>query len=359
MTPRVPVRMTQVLTALALAIALATSGCGRKGATSGLDAAIVPGADIVAKVDMEGIRSSAIVQATKNSDSQSNAVASDIFWKPFWTATGLTRDDVAGVVVSVDLENLDLANTPPDSQLNKLEAIMAFELKKSLTMDQLKAGIAAMDVTHQATVTPVTIEGETAFKTEEGGVVSVQGDGRYVFFAPNEGCLGEALIRLKKGKAEKLSPAMSTAFKSLSDAPQVRVALVLTEALQAKMKESLEAQRQKASSDLGSGMMIGMLGPMVNTESLGLSVTFTSNVALNLGCVFTTVEAATQMKGTVDMLLGMLAMAAQQKAPNQAGALAHAITSTQSESRLTLSITLKETDLALIKSLQNTTGVKP
>lgn len=337
-------------------VMMVAPGCSRNKTASGLDAALVSGADVVARLNVESIRSSPIVQALKGGADPSAPVG---FWQPFWNSTGLTQDDVSGVIVSVDLDNLDLANPPSDSQLETLQAIMAFELKKELTLDQLKAGIAAMDTTGRSAPTEIMIEDVPALKSNEGGVICLQGAGRFVFVAPNETCLGAALQRFKKGKVEALSPAMTAAFKALPGEPQIRAVLVLTEALQAKLKADFEAQKQNPSPDLGVGMMMGMLGPMVEVKSLGLSVACTSDFNFNLGSVFTTMEAAAQMKATADMALGMLMMAAQQKSAGQPSSLAQSISVTQSEKLLNISLTLTESDMALIKSLQPTTGVQP
>lgn len=348
------IRVSVMLRVLPLLL-LVASGCGR-GKPGSIDAAIVPGADVVARFDLDAIRAAPIHAAMKQQEAGSPMPG---FWKPFWTATGITQDDLSGMIIAVDLDPLDLSQPTPDSSLDTLQAVMALQLSKSITLDQLKAGIAAMDPMGQRQPTEVTVNDIPALKSEDGGLVCLQGDGRYIFLSPNEASLTEALDRFKKGRVEALSTSMDAAMQALPGTPQIRAVVVLTEELQAKLKDAYQKNQSKASADLGASMILGMTSPLMDLKSLGLGVSCAADLALNLGGVFNKPESALQMKSTLDMAVGMMMMAAQEQAQGQGNSLAQALKVTQSENLLNLSLTLTQADLNLLQTLKPPQGVNP
>ena len=127
----------------ALALLLVACGDKKEQAAKPVDvlkAAFVPSADFVALVDFEAIRNTpACKDFTKGNDvtEQSTTESENIQsttdqLEEIQKITGLTVDDIVAVLVSVDLDSLDLGGEGVEPDLSKANGVLAIQLSKPL-----------------------------------------------------------------------------------------------------------------------------------------------------------------------------------------------------------------------------------
>ncbi len=276
-----------------------------------LQGGFVEGADVLYYMDTAAMNSSAFTKALEAKVPAEKKAEQEAKQKAFTDATGLTEDDVGAVVLSMDLDNINFQSQDP-AQFASAPGNICVELKKSITLDQLAAGVETMKKEEGAnfTVTKTTKDGlellDIQAPPEEKGVknfyLSLSKDGKAVVGSLNVASLKGGLNRISGSSMAKPTNDMATAMNSMGNKP-MRVAVVLP----AKAREMLQQSVQGMAAQGGMG---AMLMPFATTKSLLVSADMKQNMdvalSLDVGDANSAVQAAGLLQTMAPMLMGNL-----------------------------------------------------
>lgn len=297
---RIPVIRLGSVAAVLLGILIVGGACGDKKPkvakgkvkVSPIEAAIVPGADLILSFDVRAVQEAAIVKkmeqiqeeaAKKNPLVQLEAKKK----KRFEEAMGLTVDDIISVLVSADIDSLDLSGKNPSPNIEELVGVMALALAKPVSIDKLKAGLKIMAEgnpmvkgTPMAKIAEIKLGGTTGLRMTSGATgasniyVATSTDGKVVYVALTQDSLQQALDRADKGQYEQIPSEVSKIEGALPGGTQMRVVFRAPNALRDRIKKEIADMRRKAGSDPGSAMALGLIAPFEKIKSLALGVKF-------------------------------------------------------------------------------------
>jgi hypothetical protein len=272
--------MTTLKQTLLLASALLTFNAGY--AQSALRASFVEGADVMFYLDGKTLNSSAFSQAVQAQRPPEETAEKEAKAAQLKEATGLDEEDVLILAFSMDLDGIDFQANDPQ-QLENAKAVLAVELDKAVTLDQVKAGLEVMaeDSDQKPTITKgsqdgldVLILGSPA-KQEQGpdqAYATLSPDGKTVLLSFNTASLKDGLARIDAGEMAAPSEDMATAIQSMGNR-HVRMVLVLPMEARKKLQEGVQAAA--AQGGMGGMMAMGMqqqLGPQAMTLSQKIKI---------------------------------------------------------------------------------------
>jgi hypothetical protein len=284
-----------------------------------LDAAVIPGADLVLHLNLQSIRQSPIY---KTLDALSAASATGApsplnmgdAGQQLEKILGIKEADVIAIVLSADLDGIAMSPMGPDpSALKSLNAVMGVVVAKDISTAQLKEAILAMAASQDP---PEAVElaedkiGDTDIlalvPTGEDDLpmhLAVR-DGRQVFLGLNYDSLKGALDRAE-GAVPPLEPAMAGVMKSITADSQMKLGFVVPAALKAMIgglsNPDAPGGDDAGTGDAGAGMG-AMLAPLKEMRSLSFGLNLGEGLALTIAGDMGSGGAATG----VGMLLGML-----------------------------------------------------
>jgi len=273
-------------------------------------AALVPGADFVAKLDLAAIRAtptckdfaddavSGEAEDEATAEDKAKAEKAELRFEEIQRITGLTADDVLSIVISADLETVDLEAEEGSDNLEKVNGVVALSLAKPLTsaklFEALQAGAADNE---QAEVKQIQVAGAQAVHLSSGKpkdpdlyVASGPGE-RVVFVAGNTASLEGALQRAGSGQFVAIPAPLETVRQTLPAGAQAKLAFLTPAPLQQGIQEQLD----KAQKDPEAAMWAGMVAPFKDLKSLGLGVECGAELQIALGGDLGSPEGATQV----------------------------------------------------------------
>lgn len=269
-----------------------------------IDAAIVPNADFIVRIDVNAIRQASIIKQLENA--QGNSVETQPAYEKFQQATGLSKDDVQAVVISANTTNFDFANGAAQASLPQLTGIAAIELGKSLTTDNLISGLQVLMDDAQATISRFELEGTQAIriqssKPDEPEVyAATSGDAKTVYIALNKASLQATLQRAKKG----IMAASRPELQDLSyPAAQANLAFMAPQGL----RDTIQTQLAKSQESPQGAMLSGFIAPFKDLRSVALGINWDTGMQIDLAGDLGAAQAATQVAALLQtMALPML-----------------------------------------------------
>lgn len=278
----------------------------------------VDGADFFMYMDSDQMNKSPIIKTMQEMQAENPIAEQQELVKKFEAATGLSEDDMDGLVFSMDFDAIDM-NKPEDTDFNTLPAAMAVSLKKGMTLEQLEAGIKMLAEEHGGEDS-FTMQKETRNglpllsvkpkEVEEDApsefLVAMAEDGKTILAGFNVMSLEKAVARIKSGKPAPANPGMADALRTMNK-KQVRIAFLLTD----DMKKQLAAQAQGGGNPMGMmfSTVQGMIFSAHGTETLDL------DLSIDMG----NAESANQVSMMAQQMLPMVMMQASQMAPGAQG----------------------------------------
>lgn len=304
---RIRTRASGMLVCLVFTAALVAGGCNGSNESSAtaeqvskrtVDAAVVPNADFVVRVDVNAIRQAPIIKQLENA--KDNAVDTNPAYEKFQQATGLNKDDVQAVVLSANTANFDFANGAAQKNLPQMTAVAAVELAKPLTTEKLIEGLKII-VEDKATISTFEMEGTQAVhlqstKPDEPGAYAVTSrDAKTVFIALNKASLQATLQREKKGVMMTSLPEL----QALSNpASQANLSFVAPQAL----RDHIQMQLSKSQENPGAAMMNGFIAPFKNLRSVALGMHWDTGMQIDIAGNLGAAEAATQVAALIQTM---------------------------------------------------------
>ena len=199
------------------------------------------------------------------------------------------EEDLLAIVASGDLNDLDFSGDPTSQAAQKLGGVIALQMAKKVTTDQLEKAM---------TILSEDKPGTTVSRSSMGGITAVQmsgaqpdepttyatvaQDGTTVLIAFEQKALLSAVARAASGQTEKLSPQLSAVARALPKGSQFKLAISLPDAARSKIQESITALEAQAKTAPQMGMQLGFIQPLKNIQSLLIGVKMDDEIELAL-----------------------------------------------------------------------------
>lgn len=294
-------------------LGLAAAGCQLDGETgtspSALQAAVVPGADFVMRVDYRRMTESAVLEnlATAEADQTPGPTAPNDRWAKFIETTGLGAESLREILVSMDLDSIDLASgASRDERMENAEAVLGVSLDTPLTLEDIVAGVEAADADggDAAAAIEETDDGQRLVRIEaqeenQTRIVyaATSSGGDTVYFSMNVTSVRRALDRERSGTPEPIPPSLETVETALSPEAQVRLTLLAPPSWRAKIRDQVD------DPSPSGGLAAGMLAPLKDLQSLALGMAFDADVKVELVGDLGNEEAAQQASAFLQMMV--------------------------------------------------------
>ncbi len=342
-------------------ITLVGIGCGNGAQVSnsqpasGGDIAVIQDADVVMRADLQGMRDSAIYTLIKDlADNQADTGLQiqemEQVAEQLKDITGLEEDDFLTVTFSAVLEGIDFETDHMDERLN---AVMAIELAKPITIDQLeeainKAAEASPDINlamarerhADSDFLAVTVIEEYGEDTTIG--VALTAGGGVVLTGTMPGTKG-ALDRQARGVSGSAAEHFELDPKAL---PHLALRFDLTDAMQDWMRDGMG---DPESYD----PMVQSMKAFEDLERIDLKVDMADdmNVAFSMG--LGSEQKATVAKNVLDnTVIGMLRMMVGMVSGGQPLTVLDSMdTRLEPHGAVTLSFTLTVSDIEILQSM--------
>lgn len=350
---------TLLVPAAMLGLLWPTTGCGRKPGDDPTEAALVPNASFVARIDVRGAAATPIGKTLQELRKQKRSTvpipaAQKQLIEDLKKESGLTDEDIRRVVMSADISQLDLdsGKSPDPETLNiaisvgLLKSITADTFKKCarLIIDQAKLRPVA-EAVNTPTLTEDSLDGHPVLilkssKPDEPSLhLALSKKGKTVYITLNRSSMSGLLKRADNGRSAGLSAGLSKLDSSLPKGTHSRFLLQVPESFQNKMK--------KKFSNPGTGggaMLTGMIAPFMNMKNLSISARYGTSLEILLTSDLGTPENALQLNGMLAMFKGMLA---QKDGGRSAGAV-QKLKSETDGSILRIEVVLDESDISAL-----------
>jgi hypothetical protein len=312
------------LAALAL-VTVACSGADEKPAATGdaIGAAIVPSADLVARIDMKAIRATPTCKAIADDvtgSEEAPAGAPDEAKERFeklQKITGLTADDLLLVLLSADMDAVDLGGDDAGSNLEKAKGVLAITLAKPLPAAKLTEAMkAAVEGEEETQLEEIQVAGQAALyltstKPNEPTVYLASGPGDHiVFVSPTSEGLEGALQRAAGGEQVELPAALESVKGTLPAGAQFKLAFLAPD----KLRQGIKDQLAEAQKDPGAAMYAGFVKPFEELKSLAIGVECGAELEIAIGGDLGTEEGATQIATLLQTMVLPMAKGGMAKA---------------------------------------------
>lgn len=301
---------------LSFAGALALAASFTAHASDTLRGGFVPGADMMFYLEAATFANAPIVEKIQAMNPDHDATAQEEMAEKFEAATGLAEEDMRDVALTLDLGGIDFDNPDPD-QFDTVSAVMAMGLNKSITLDQVVAGIELLaaenggadeidlakenrEGTDLIVVTPTTAQ-----DGPKEILAGLSQDGKTVLVTFNLAALTSGLDRITEQKIAKPGPEMEGALRELKGQP-FRVAFVLPEDLKQEIAVGAQANPMTAS--------------LASLQAVLFGAKAGDDLELNLKLDMGNNQAATQATAMVQGMLPMAAMQLEAMLPQAANA---------------------------------------
>lgn len=346
------------------------SGCGGKDEGSGggragrsakgkasSEAAIIPGANLVVSMDLAAARNSAMYQKIKAlqeedaADAVPGAEAVEEIEEMAEMAKeilGLKEDDLVRVTFSGKLLGDSLDGVQEDIDEN-VEAAIGIELKTAVELDQIEKFLNAAAEKDGKTmnITRETVGGANALVVDEGDgddpmYVATVSKGKIVLGGTRDG-LANAVKRA--AKPVKMASAMEGSGMPSGTAPQMFLAIILSDAMKAEIGEKITT----AEAEEGMAANFAKCFKGMNGATLGIGMTDAVDLAVYVNLA--SEEQATTLKSLFEnTALSGLKMGVTMMTGGQPMPMLESITTQVTGPVASLNLKVTEADIDLIKA---------
>ncbi len=277
-------------------------------------AAFVPSANFIASVDLKAIRNTPACKdfakdndtakeiTTESGKAQSTTGQLDEIQK----ITGLSVNDVASVLVSADLNTLDIGGEGGEPDMSKAIGVLAVQLSKPLPNAKLveaAKAVAAKD--NNGTAEAIQVAGQTVVRLsskdgDDPDLFVASGPGEQtVFMAPNTASLEGVLKRAKNGEFSSVPVELETVRKALPPGAQFKLAFLTPP----KLREVVQEQIDKAKKDPDATMLAGMVVPFKDLQSLAVGVECGEDLKVGIGSDLGSPEGASKVATMLETMV--------------------------------------------------------
>jgi hypothetical protein len=344
------------------ALALLSFACGGEEEAAApadvLQAAHVPSADVLVRVDLEAIRATPTCKDFAKSDEADEAegapeaASAAAQLDEIQKITGLTEDDVVSLLISADLDGVDIGGeAEPD--LSKANGVLAVQLSKALPNAKLiEAAKTAGAKREEGAVEEIVVAGQPAVKLaakEEGDpdlFLTVAPGDLTVFAAPSVASLEGALQRAQSGQFAAVPAGLETVRGTLPAAAQLQLAFLTPD----KLRQGIQEQLEKAKADPEAASWAGMVEPFKDLQSLAIGVECGADLKVGIGGDLGNPEAATQVASMLQMMvLPMATGAMAESLGKQPQEISEQLQVAAEGQTLKISVKLSQADIAALQ----------
>jgi hypothetical protein len=350
------------LSAAAAAALLLLTGCtgASESPTKAVEAAIVPGADLLVRVDYQRYRTSPAAETIRNLRREQDPAlmsAEEERARKLEEATGVSSDDLRAIFISGDLDGIDIESPDRDGEYLKLNAVLAVVFGRALTLEQFEAGLNVLALERPgARVEAALIGGRktltivAAERAEPMLYGALSGDGRTIFLAPNSPSIEGVFLREGEKRAEVLSETLLAAEGELPKSSQLKTAFVVPEQLRRQIETRVSAVERQAMKNPGAGIIVAFLTPFRKLTSVSLGARFTEGVNLGVAADLAGESEALQAATLIQTFLVPLIKARlTQRNPGSLDDLDGKFSVASSGPKLRLEVNLKAEELKALR----------
>lgn len=339
-----------------VALPLLLTGCGKKDGGGGLEAAIVDKADFVCQVDYKSMKGAPVAEyLEEKTKGETSSGSGEELFERLQEVTGIEEENIVGILASGSLDGVDFDAENPIESADDLDFAMGLALDSTLTEERFESGLRLL-VEESGTVDlssekngDRTVFSVAPRKPDEPTLyTALSGDGKAVYAAFSKKSLTGTLAR--EGKGGTLSKELQAADKVLPAGTQVRYALVMPAAVQAKVEAKIAEMESGAAENPTLGMLYGFVKPFRNLAAVSFGLKLSEKMDVSLFADLGTDEDALQAATIIQTMA--VPFITSQLARSGGGAMtdyADRLTVGSEGSSLSLAVSLSESDLAALQ----------
>lgn len=342
---------------------VAVVGCGKEADGVSSNIALIPDAELVVHADLADLRASSMYNTldklAEKQQGQQPQQAEKVkkIMEELKDITGLTEEDFQAFTMSMSFKGIDLDAKDFAGAGDKLNAVMAMNVTKDVTLDQLRKAIEA--AAEQDGNTSIKINREPykgvpmlvvedlnqAKKDQPPLALAMTGKNRVLLAGTVVGTQG-ALDRAASGSSADAAKMLGL---DKQGAPQVGMRFNLNSEMQKRLKEkAAEAQTNEAG-----GMQVAAAQVMEDLKQVALSLNMAETMNVNLTANLGSEEKARQAKMMLDnSVLSMARMIITAMSGGQPLSLLETLqTAADAAGTVSLSFTLSQADIETLQKV--------
>jgi hypothetical protein len=237
-------------------------------ALNAIEAAIVPEADIVGTLNVKSANNSAIVKMLSAEGTNENDPANGTMLAKaarFEAATGITADDVVSVAFSCDIDTAKLDATTPNERVSNMNALLAVQLAKPITIDKLKLALK-LEYGSEASagVTEVTIGATRGLKinattpTDPAIYLTIAPGGNILVASFNAEALESMQQRIATGALAQESDVLTVLDKGTRRSAQIRTVFKVPASVRANIRTRIADMQEQVATNPGMAIGVGI-----------------------------------------------------------------------------------------------------
>ena len=358
--------LSYYLLPFASSLILAGTPLAASAATAG-QIAIVPGADVIGRVDIQALNAAPIIkkQIAKGAESWMPLAGSTSAKSArFEAATGLVADDIISVAFSCDIDTLDMTATTSRKRTAGMSGVVAIQVAKPISIAKLKQAIKLEYGTQgKAGVSETSIGKHAGLRinasqpTDPDIYLTVSPNGHLVLMALNAESLIAAQKRITSNTAIP-APDKIARLKDALSGSQITIACIIPSSTTKAIKEQIAKMQQQLAENPGLAMVMGFSQLFQGIKSISAGVTFQNDAIVSLAGDLGKPEYALQASLLLQTIVIPLIEAKFMPPPAAGGAQSPAITDFASVTAngSTLQIKVKITEEQLMSKTQQGTA---
>jgi hypothetical protein len=261
-----------------------TASAGASGSDPAVAAAVVPGADFFARIDLAAMRRSGFAEALPEGATGSLPLPFGR-WKEVagrLEGAGIATPDIVEILVSGRSNSVEVAAPGKRDPHRAVPSLMAVTLESPLSTANLEAAVSALWEGRAATLTEVDDSAliELAPEGPRGRPIYAASSrqGTTVFLSTDRASIEGALARERTGAYEKLPEALARVDESLPTDLAARMVLLSPD----RFTEKLFAPKAKGVGTRPKTIAESMLEPFRELRSLSLALDLTGEARIAL-----------------------------------------------------------------------------
>lgn len=289
---------------------LMLTGCGQGGGSAtghSLEAGLVPGADVVFRLDFKSARQAPVYSTLKElqNDQKGPVPAADLssLAKTIETKLGLKEEDIEHLILSADLDSIKMAVMGPDpNSMKSMQGMLSIQVAKPVTTAQLKQTILELAASEGGETNALKFTTETIGGTEVLALtpdsesdphvhIAVHG-GQTILVGLNRPSVTSAIERAGS-KPATLDPAIAGVMDAIGANSQVKLSFVVPQVL----RDTLAGMTKDSGSGPGA-----MLSGFKDFKSLSLGIHLSDGLTVNVSGDLGNADAANGLNGLVSMM---------------------------------------------------------
>lgn len=252
----------------------------KAGSSQGVQVAVVEGADMLFTLDMAAMRETPIMQAIKARREADGKTAPGKMGEDEWVriqeVTGLTEKDFLTVLLSADLDTIDLDNPKPSQEINGAMGSCAIALAKSLPFPKLYECMGILSSRSKgAKLEEIEIAGRPVARVlptspkEPVVHTAVSRGGNTLLIAFNAAAMEGMLARDNANEAGTPDPKLTELGTKVENGTQVRLLVLASDGMRKRIQAKIDSFKDPNPQEhqTKAGMMVTFFSPIRNIKN--------------------------------------------------------------------------------------------